>query len=107
MRLEARHRAGMLIITSSDDGRGIDVERLRSKVVARGMVSRDVGERLTHAELLEFIFLPGVSTAESVTEISGRGVGLDVVQSFVQEIGGRCGSSPSSARGPASSSSCP
>jgi two-component system, chemotaxis family, sensor histidine kinase and response regulator WspE len=88
LRLEARHRAGMLIITASDDGRGIDVERLRSKVVARGMVSRDVGERLSHAELLEFIFLPGVSTAENVTEISGRGVGLDVVQSFVQEIGG-------------------
>jgi two-component system, chemotaxis family, sensor histidine kinase and response regulator WspE len=88
MRLEARHRAGMLIITCSDDGRGIDVERLRSKVVHRGMVSRDVAERLSHAELLEFIFLPGVSTADSVTEISGRGVGLDVVQSFVQEIGG-------------------
>ncbi len=88
LRLEARHRAGMLIITSSDDGRGIDVERLRSKVIARGMVSSDVGERLTHAELLEFIFLAGVSTAASITEISGRGVGLDVVQSFVQEIGG-------------------
>ena len=88
VRLEARHRAGMLIITSSDDGRGIDVERLRAKVVARGMVSREVGERLSHAELLEFIFLPGVSTAETVTEISGRGVGLDVVQSFAQEIGG-------------------
>jgi two-component system sensor histidine kinase and response regulator WspE len=88
MRLEARHRAGMLIITSSDDGKGIDGEKLRAKVVSRGMVSREVAERLSHAELLEFIFLPGVSTADSVTEISGRGVGLDVVQSFVQEIGG-------------------
>jgi two-component system sensor histidine kinase and response regulator WspE len=88
IRLEARHRAGMLIITIGDDGRGIDLERLRRKIVDRGMVAPEMAARLSQAELMEFIFLPGVTTREQVTELSGRGVGLDVVQAFVQEIGG-------------------
>jgi two-component system sensor histidine kinase and response regulator WspE len=88
IRLEARHRAGMLQITLVDDGRGIDVERLRSHAVTRGLVARQVADQLTELELLEFLFLPGFSTKESVTEISGRGVGLDVVQSMVKSVGG-------------------
>ncbi|MFM7205521.1 MAG: hybrid sensor histidine kinase/response regulator [Planctomycetaceae bacterium] len=88
IRLEARHRAGMLQITLTDDGRGIDVERLRSQAVARGLVARQVADQLTDLELLEFLFLPGFSTKEQVTEISGRGVGLDVVQSMVKSVGG-------------------
>jgi two-component system, chemotaxis family, sensor histidine kinase and response regulator WspE len=88
IRLEARHWAGMLSITISDDGRGIDPERLRRKVVERGMVTAEVAAGLTEPELMDFIFLPGFSTAESVSEISGRGVGLDVVQSVVTEVGG-------------------
>jgi two-component system sensor histidine kinase and response regulator WspE len=88
IRLEARHRAGMLQITLSDDGRGIDVERLRSQAVARGLVARQVADQLTELELLEFLFLPGFSTKDRVTEISGRGVGLDVVQSMVKSVGG-------------------
>jgi len=88
IRLEARHRAGMLHITLTDDGRGIDVERLRAKAVARGLVAKQVAEQLTELELLEFLFLPGFSTKEEVTEISGRGVGLDVVQSMVKAVGG-------------------
>ncbi|MFM8735977.1 MAG: hybrid sensor histidine kinase/response regulator [Pirellulales bacterium] len=88
IRLEARHRAGMLQITLSDDGRGIEVEHLRAKAVARGLVARQVADQLTELELLEFLFLPGFSTRDQVTEISGRGVGLDVVQSMVKSVGG-------------------
>jgi two-component system sensor histidine kinase and response regulator WspE len=88
IRLEARHRAGMLHIVLSDDGRGIDTERLRVKVVERGLVGARMAEQLSEAELLEFLFLPGFSTRESVTELSGRGVGLDVVQSMVKAFGG-------------------
>jgi two-component system sensor histidine kinase and response regulator WspE len=88
IRLEARHRAGMLHITLTDDGRGINVERLRAKAVSRGLVARQVADQLTELELLEFLFLPGFSTKEEVTEISGRGVGLDVVQSMVKAVGG-------------------
>jgi len=86
--LEARHRAGMLQILITDDGRGIDIERLRARAVERDLVPRHVAERLTESEVLEFIFLPGFSTREQVTEISGRGVGLDVVQSMVKAVGG-------------------
>jgi two-component system, chemotaxis family, sensor histidine kinase and response regulator WspE len=88
IRLEARHRAGMLQITLTDDGRGIDVEQLRTKALARGLVARQVADQLTELELLEFLFLPGFSTKDQVTEISGRGVGLDVVQSMVKSVGG-------------------
>ena len=86
--LEARHRAGMLQILITDDGRGIDIEQLRARAVERDLVPRHVAERLTESEVLEFIFLPGFSTRAQVTEISGRGVGLDVVQSMVKAVGG-------------------
>jgi two-component system sensor histidine kinase and response regulator WspE len=88
IRLEARHRAGMLQITLADDGRGIDPRRLRAKVVARGLASPAMAEQLSEAELLEFLFLPGFSTRDAVTEMSGRGVGLDVVQTMVRAVGG-------------------
>jgi two-component system sensor histidine kinase and response regulator WspE len=88
IRLEARHRAGMLQLVLSDDGRGVDVERLRTKVVDKGLTSAAMAERLSEAELLDFLFLPGFSTSDRVTEISGRGVGLDVVQSMVQAVRG-------------------
>lgn len=88
IKLEAVHRAGMLSITVSDDGRGIHLEQLRQTVVERQLVSAEMAHQLTETELLEFLFLPGFSTGKTVTEISGRGVGLDVVQSMVQEVGG-------------------
>src|SRR5262249_3817302 len=88
LRVEAQHRAGMLAVTGRDDGRGIDVERLRRKVVERGLTSADMAVSLTEAELLEFLFLPGFSTASAVTEFSGRGVGLDVVQDTLRRVGG-------------------
>ncbi|MHB8903268.1 MAG: hybrid sensor histidine kinase/response regulator, partial [Thermoguttaceae bacterium] len=88
LRVEAVHNAGLLSITVSDDGRGIDLDALRAKVVQRGLTTADVAGRLAEAELLDFLFLPGFSTASRVTEISGRGVGLDVVHSMVQSAGG-------------------
>ena len=88
IRLEARHSAGMLQIVVADDGRGVDIDRLRAKVVDRGLSTEVVAGRMSEAELLEFLFLPGFSTKEAVTEISGRGVGLDVVQDMVRTVGG-------------------
>ena len=88
IRLEARHRAGMLQIVVADDGHGIDVERLRAKVVERGLTTAAVAARLSEAELFDFLFLPGFSTKEHVTEVSGRGVGLNVVQTMVHAVQG-------------------
>jgi two-component system sensor histidine kinase and response regulator WspE len=88
VRLEARHQSGMLHLTVSDDGRGIDPERLRSRIVERGLAGAAMAAQMSDAELFEFLFLPGFSTRAEVTEISGRGVGLDVVQSMVQSVGG-------------------
>jgi len=88
LRVEARHHAGRLNITISDNGRGIDVNRLRTKATEKGLVTEEMARGLSEAELFEFLFLPGFSTSERVTDISGRGVGLDVVHATVQELGG-------------------
>lgn len=88
VRIEATHRAGMLYLTISDDGRGVDLEKLRQKVIKQHLAAPEMAAQLNEAELLEFLFLPGFSTAQQVTEISGRGVGLDVAQSMVQQVGG-------------------
>src|SRR5205085_12657895 len=88
VRLEARHRAGMLQVAVADDGGGVDLEKLRTKIVERGLSSPDLLRYMSAAELLDFLFLPGFSTAAAVTEFSGRGVGLDVVQDMVRKVGG-------------------
>jgi two-component system sensor histidine kinase and response regulator WspE len=88
VRLAVHHRAGALAITVADDGGGIDLDCLRRKVVERGLTTADVAQALTEAELLEFLFLPGFSTAPALTEYSGRGVGLDVVRNTVRVVGG-------------------
>lgn len=88
IRLSARHNAGRLHITVADDGRGIDLEKLRATVVSRNLSRADVAENLSETELLEFLLLPGFTMASQVTEISGRGVGLDVVQNVVREVHG-------------------
>ena len=98
IRLEAAHKGGMLSITVSDDGRGVELERLRQKIISTQLTTAEMADSLTEAELIEFLFLPAFSTKESVTEISGRGVGLDVVHDMAQEVGGRCGQSPSRGR---------
>ncbi|MYM93970.1 hybrid sensor histidine kinase/response regulator [Duganella vulcania] len=86
--LEAKHRAGMLSIEISDDGRGVDLEKIRAKVVERKMASGQMAASLSPAELLEFLFLPAFSLKESTTEISGRGVGLDIVHETIRAQNG-------------------
>ena len=88
IRVEARHRAGLFVLTISDDGRGVDVGRLKQKVIDRGLAPAELAEKFSEAELLEFLWLPGFSTAEAVTDISGRGVGLDAVQDMAKAVGG-------------------
>jgi len=89
LQIEACHSAGLLLVTVADDGRGIDSEALRGAVVQKKLTTLETAQKMTEAELLEFLFLPGFTLKESVSEISGRGVGLDVVQTMVKEVGGR------------------
>jgi two-component system sensor histidine kinase and response regulator WspE len=88
VRLEARHSAGMLQITVSDDGGGIDLDKLRQTVIARKLTTEETAEKLSEAELLEFLFLPGFTMRDVVTDVSGRGVGLDVVQDMLKQVRG-------------------
>ena len=88
VRLEAAHSAGKLLITVSDDGRGIDPEVIRRAVVEKKLTTVETAHEMSDAELLEFLFLPGFTLKDKVSEISGRGVGLDVVQTMVKEVGG-------------------
>ena len=86
--LEAKHRAGMLSIEISDDGSGVDLEKIRRRVVERKMASAQMATSLSQAELLEFLFLPAFSLKENTTEISGRGVGLDIVHETIRSQNG-------------------
>ena len=88
IRVEARHRAGLFVLTMSDDGRGVEIEALRKKVSDKGLATLEMAAQFSEAELLEFLFLPGFSTAASVTDISGRGVGLDAVKEMGKAVGG-------------------
>lgn len=88
IRLEARHSAGMLQVVVSDDGCGLDPNRIRSAVIARQIVAPQLAERMTDSELLQFLFLPGFTLKETVTELSGRGVGLDIVQNMARSVRG-------------------
>ena len=88
VRLEARHSAGQLQITATDDGRGIDLARVRKAIVERKLTNEETAEQLSDAEVYEFLFLPGFTMKQDVTEISGRGVGLDVVQSTLKQVRG-------------------
>jgi two-component system chemotaxis sensor kinase CheA len=86
VRLNAHHQGNQVVVEVSDDGRGMDVQRIRSKAIELGLVSPEEAARLSEAETLDFIFRPGFSTAEQVTEVSGRGVGMDVVQSVLHRL---------------------
>lgn len=88
IRLDARHRGGMLSIEVSDDGRGVDPERIRRAAVARRLAAPGFAQALSTPELMEFLFLPGFSLKEDANEISGRGVGLDVVHEAVRAQNG-------------------
>ena len=86
--LAAAHRGNRVVITLRDDGRGIDTERLRRKVVEAGLATRAEASRMGPSGLIPFIFHPGLSTAETVTEISGRGVGMDIVKGRIENLNG-------------------
>jgi two-component system chemotaxis sensor kinase CheA len=89
LRVAAEHRSGRIVITVADDGRGIDRERVRAKAIERGIIAADA--TMSDDDVDNLIFAPGFSTAEKVSNISGRGVGMDVVRRSVQALGGRIG----------------
>ncbi|MEN4010530.1 MAG: chemotaxis protein CheA [Chloroflexota bacterium] len=86
--LDARHEQGRIIVTVSDDGRGIDPNELRKKVIKKGLMTAEEAAGLSDEQAVDLIFLPGFSTAEKVTDISGRGVGMDIVQTNIQRVNG-------------------
>ena len=86
--LRAFHEGGQVNIEISDDGAGLNRERIRQKAVERGLITPDQAARMPEREIFNLIFLPGFSTAEKVTNVSGRGVGMDVVKTNVEKIGG-------------------
>jgi len=88
LKLRAFHEGGQVNIEVSDDGAGLNAERIRQKAVERGLVSAQHASRMSDRDLFNLIFLPAFSTAEKVTNVSGRGVGLDVVKTNVEKIGG-------------------
>jgi len=89
LKLRAYQESSHVIIEVSDDGAGIRVEKVRNKAIERGLITADRAALLSERELLQLIFLPGFSTAEAVTNVSGRGVGMDVVRTNVEKIGGK------------------
>jgi two-component system chemotaxis sensor kinase CheA len=97
IRLSAEHRSGRVVITLSDDGGGIDRDRVRAIAEARGLV--EPGAALSPAELDNLVFLPGFSTAEGLSALSGRGVGMDVVRRSIEALGGRIVAASEAGRG--------
>jgi len=86
--IKSYHEGGQVTIEISDDGNGIDPEKILAKAVSKNVISKEKAETLTERQILNLIFTPGFSTAEQVTNISGRGVGMDVVKSNIEKIGG-------------------
>lgn len=86
--LIARHEGNNVVIMVTDDGSGINADKIRNKAVEKGMISRDEADALPDADAVRLIFLPGFSTAEQITDVSGRGVGMDVVRSKIESLGG-------------------
>ena len=86
--LIARHEGNNVVIMVTDDGKGIDADKIRNKAVEKGMVTRDEADSLPDADAVRLIFLPGFSTADVITDVSGRGVGMDVVRSKIESLGG-------------------
>ncbi|MEP6518659.1 hybrid sensor histidine kinase/response regulator [Microcoleus vaginatus] len=86
--IEARHQGGQTIITVADDGKGIDPEIIRRKIVTKGLATEEQAQEFSIAELYDFLFWPGFSTTEGVSDLSGRGVGLDVVRTNLRTVRG-------------------
>src|SRR4051812_7616005 len=89
VRLKAYHEGGHVVIEVSDDGAGISVARVREKAIERGLVTREAAEQMHDNQIQRFIFEPGFSTAQKLTNVSGRGVGMDVVKTNIEKIGGQ------------------
>ena len=88
IRLTAAHEGGHIVIDIADDGRGLNSARIRSKALAAGLVEETALEKMSEAQVQKFIFAPGLSTASAITSVSGRGVGMDVVKTNIDQIGG-------------------
>ncbi len=88
IRLSAYHEGGHIIIEISDDGRGLNTDRIKAKIISNGLASEAEVEKMPEAQIHKFIFAPGFSTATNVTSVSGRGVGMDVVRTNIDQIGG-------------------
>jgi two-component system, chemotaxis family, sensor kinase CheA len=86
IRMNAYHQGNQVLVEIADDGRGIDAQKIRNRAVELGMITPEEAARLNEPESLDLIFRPGFSTAERITEVSGRGVGMDVVQSVLQRL---------------------
>ncbi|MBR4182442.1 MAG: chemotaxis protein CheA, partial [Lachnospiraceae bacterium] len=86
--LDAFQEGNNVIIQVSDDGNGIDTESVKKKAIERGLVTPEQAENLSEKEIIDFLFMPSFSMAKTITDISGRGVGLDVVKSGIQQLGG-------------------
>lgn len=97
--LNAFHEAGQVIIEITDDGKGLDTAKIVATALRKGLISQEVGEALSDREKMNLIFLPGLSTAEKVSDVSGRGVGMDVVKSNLEKLGGQVDLESSLGRG--------
>ncbi len=86
--LDAFHRGSSIVVRVSDDGKGLDADRIRAKAVEKGFVPAADAELMTRQQIYQLIWLPGLSTAEKVTDVSGRGVGMDIVRSKIAELSG-------------------
>jgi two-component system chemotaxis sensor kinase CheA len=89
VRLRAYHEGSHVVVEVQDDGAGIHIDRIRAKAIERQLLTADKADTMSDREILQFIFVPGFSTAASVTSVSGRGVGMDVVRTNVEKIGGK------------------
>lgn len=88
LRLSSGHEENAIVIRVQDDGRGIDPDRVKAKALERGLLTPETAERMSPAELQELVLLPGFSTAETVTDVSGRGVGMDIVKTNIEKLNG-------------------
>ncbi|HEY0331372.1 MAG TPA: chemotaxis protein CheA, partial [Rhodopseudomonas sp.] len=88
IRLSAYHEGGHIVLSIADNGRGLDTARIKAKVISNGLASEADVEKMSESQIHKFIFAPGFSTAAAVTSVSGRGVGMDVVRTNIDQIGG-------------------
>lgn len=89
IRLEARHEAGQVVVEIADDGKGLDPQRIAASALKKGLISPEKLQGMSDKEKMALVFLPGLSTAEKVTDVSGRGVGMDVVKTNLDRLGGK------------------